>query len=135
MAVQDLRRCIRFLAFTSGLLATLSPSTVSAQNGSGGLPPAAEGASSYEQRYAELMAVQALPNATAPVSWLVLNRDVARFTFESGNFHLLTPVGGRTVGAVFWERGSFRSLHPAASSRIVWFVFGRPARCRCLSPA
>ena len=41
-----------------------------------------------------------------------LDRDVFHFQFESGTFHLLTPVDGRTVGAVFVGRGSYR-LTPA----------------------
>jgi hypothetical protein len=44
----------------------------------------------------------------AEVSNLTLQRDVARFTLQSGQIHLLTPVGGRTVGAVFRGKGVFR---------------------------
>ncbi len=94
-----------------GLLATLvSPGL--AQNGSAGLPSFPAVAPSYEQRYQELTEAQPLPNAVAPVSWLVLNRDVARFTFESGNFYLLTPVSGRTVAAVFVGKGVFTFSPP-----------------------
>ena len=47
-----------------------------------------------------------------PVQNLVLERDAFRFQLESGALHLLAPVGGRTVGAVFVGQGSYR-LSPA----------------------
>ncbi|HVT59775.1 MAG TPA: M1 family aminopeptidase [Thermoanaerobaculia bacterium] len=46
------------------------------------------------------------------VQGLVLERDAFRFQFDSGAFHFLAPVGGRTVGAVFVGQGSYR-LSPA----------------------
>jgi hypothetical protein len=52
---------------------------------------------------------------TVPVSGLVLERDAFRFQFDSGVFHFLAPVGGRTVGAVFVGRGSYR-LSPASEN-------------------
>ena len=48
----------------------------------------------------------------APVKGLVLDRDVFHFEFETGAFHFLAPVAGRTIGAVFLGQGSFR-LTPA----------------------
>jgi Peptidase family M1 domain len=47
-----------------------------------------------------------------PVQNLVLERDAFRFQFDSGAFHLLAPVDGRTIGAVFVGQGSYR-LSPA----------------------
>ncbi len=47
-----------------------------------------------------------------PVQGLELERDAFRFKFDSGAFHLLAPVDGRTVGAVFVGQGSYR-LSPA----------------------
>jgi hypothetical protein len=41
-----------------------------------------------------------------------LDRDVLHFHFDSGTFHLLAPVDGRTAGAVFVGHGSYR-LTPA----------------------
>jgi hypothetical protein len=38
---------------------------------------------------------------------LVLQRDVFRFTFESGTFQFLTPVAGRPWGAVFTGKATF----------------------------
>ena len=52
---------------------------------------------------------------TVPVSGLVLERDVFKFQFDSGAFHFLKPVGGRTVGAVFVGHGSYR-LSPATEN-------------------
>jgi len=52
---------------------------------------------------------------TVPVSGLVLERDAFRFQFDSGAFHFLAPVGGRTVGAVFVGHGSYR-LSPASEN-------------------
>lgn len=52
---------------------------------------------------------------TVPVSNLTLERDVYRFQFDSGAFHFLAPVEGRTVGAVFVGKGSYR-LSPATET-------------------
>ncbi|HEX2225100.1 MAG TPA: hypothetical protein VHN15_12935, partial [Thermoanaerobaculia bacterium] len=45
-----------------------------------------------------------------PVRNLVLERDAFRFQLDSGALHLLGPVEGRTVGAVFVGQGSYRLL-------------------------
>ena len=52
---------------------------------------------------------------TVPVNGLVLERDAFRFKFDSGAFHFLAPVGGRTVGVVFVGHGSYR-LSPATEN-------------------
>ena len=52
---------------------------------------------------------------TVTVNGLTLERDAFRFQFESGTFHFLAPVEGRTVGAVFVGRGSYR-LSPATEN-------------------
>ncbi len=39
---------------------------------------------------------------------LVLERDAFRFQLDSGALHLLAPIDGRTVGAVFVGQGSYR---------------------------
>ncbi|MEO8503374.1 MAG: M1 family aminopeptidase [Acidobacteriota bacterium] len=49
------------------------------------------------------------------VSGMSLDRDAFHFKFDSGAFHLLTPVGGRTVGAVFVGHGSY-TLEPASET-------------------
>lgn len=48
---------------------------------------------------------------TVAVKDLVLKRDTGIFTFTSGNFFFLTPVEGKTTGAVFIGTGIF-SLTP-----------------------
>lgn len=67
---------------------------------------------SYEQRYNEIKVLQAVPRREAQVSGLVLNRDVGKFTLENGQIYLLTPVGGRTMGAVFLGTGHFSFSPP-----------------------
>ena len=76
-------------------------------------PPAV--ASSYAERFAVIMALDGAAGGVADVSNLVLQRDAARFTFTSGKLYLLTPVGGRTVGALFRGTGTFSF---APSSRV-----------------
>src|SRR5437868_2531291 len=75
----------------------------------GGAPTAA---SSYEERYAEVLALAPRADRVAQVSNLVLQRDVARFTFTSGTIYLLSSVGGRTMGAVFQGEGTFSFSPP-----------------------
>ena len=67
---------------------------------------------SYEQRYGEVRELQAAPNRVAPVTQLVLKRDAGQFNFGQGTFYLLTPVGGRTMGAVFVGSGVFSFSPP-----------------------
>lgn len=43
-----------------------------------------------------------------PVQNLVLERDAFRFQLDSGALYLLTPVDGRTIGAIFVGQGSYR---------------------------
>jgi len=64
-------------------------------------------AASYADRFAEVMSVEAASGGVADVSNLILQRDVARFTLTSGKLYLLTPIGGRTVGALFRGNGTF----------------------------
>ncbi|MFL5403085.1 MAG: hypothetical protein ACJ8BF_09735, partial [Gemmatimonadales bacterium] len=95
---------------------TLLPCLSSAQGGSG----ASGGDASYEQRYAELKELKAEPHRVATVNGLVLKRDVGQFTFESGKFYLLTPIGGHTVAAVFLGRGlmAFEPPNPIEQERL-----------------
>ncbi|HXO21299.1 MAG TPA: M1 family aminopeptidase, partial [Thermoanaerobaculia bacterium] len=78
-----------------------------------GLVPGAL-AAAPDPSYAALRAARP-DGRTIPVHGLVLERDVFRFQFDSGAFHLLAPVGGRTVGAVFVGQGSYR-LTPATEA-------------------
>ena len=83
-------------------------------------PAAAE---SYTARYAEIMALGAAPDGVADVANLVIQRDAGRFTLTSGKLYLLTPIGGRTVGAVFHGSGtfSFAPSSPIEQARLVRF--------------
>jgi len=56
-----------------------------------------------------------LDGRSLPVHNLVLERDAFRFQLDSGAFYFLTPVEGRTFGAVFLGQGSYR-LTPATRS-------------------
>jgi hypothetical protein len=92
-------------------------------------PPALGGGldATYEQRYADLKELQAAPNRVAQVTGLVLKRDVGQFTFESGKFYLLTPIGGRTMGAVFLGTGrmSFNPPSRIEQDRLAQFQKAR----------
>jgi hypothetical protein len=102
----------RLIAIAASIPLVLSGATVArAQNGSGGAP-SDRGATTYEQRFAELQGMEPAPNRVAQVSGLVLRRDVGQFTFESGTFYLTTPLAGRTIGAVFLGTGRFAFSPP-----------------------
>ena len=74
----------------------------------GGRAPAVEPAArTYDQLFDEAVRMQPRADRGAEVSNLVLRRDVARLTLQTGRLHLLSSVGGRTVGAVFWGNGIF----------------------------
>jgi hypothetical protein len=65
----------------------------------------------YADRYREIMSLAPLRESVADVNQLVLRRDAAELTLGRGRLYLLSPVGGRTVGAIF--RGAARfSLDP-----------------------
>lgn len=72
-------------------------------------------ANDYVTRYREINALTPRADRTAKVVHLVLHRDAADIELIDGMLYLLTPVGGRTVGAVF--RGAARITltppHPA----------------------
>lgn len=75
--------------------------------------------------YAALRALAPDGRQVAVTRPLRFDRDVFRFEFESGTFHLLTPVAGRTVGAVFVGEGRYKLL-PACEDerRHLAFVLG-----------
>ncbi len=85
----------------SSHLAGQAPAPVVAPPGGGAV------ADSYDSRFDEVMSLEPMPDRVAEVRGLVLQRDVARFTLASGTLELLTPVGGRTVAAVFRGAGRF----------------------------
>ncbi len=88
----------------------LLPATLLAQTLDQGAASAP--ATSYEQRYGEVMALEPRTDRVAQVNKLVIKRDVAQFTLASGTLYLLSSVGGGTVGAVFQGRGTFSFSPP-----------------------
>ncbi len=74
----------------------------------------AAGAAAPDPTYAALRAARP-DGRTIAVHGLVLERDAFRFELASGTLHLLAPVAGRTVGAVFVGDGSYR-LVPASET-------------------
>ncbi len=71
----------------------------------------------YEQVVAEVRHMAARGDRAAAVRDLVLRRDAAEFHLAEGTLYLLTPVAGRTVGAVFVGRGSVELTPPLAVER------------------
>jgi hypothetical protein len=69
-------------------------------------------ADDYLERYRALMSVELDPSRVAVVNGLVLRRDAGELTLERGTLYMMTPVDGRTIGAVFEGTGRFR-LAPA----------------------
>jgi len=67
---------------------------------------ASPAAATYLERYREVLSLAPRPGQVAEVNHLVLRRDAGQLTLERGKLYLLSPVGGRTVGAVF--RGEAR---------------------------
>ena len=65
-------------------------------------------AATFAERLAELTTLPDRPARSAPVTHLVLRRDAAEFTLESGTLYLLAPVGGRGVAVAYRGTGSFR---------------------------
>ena len=59
-----------------------------------------------------LRAARPDPSRIAQVHDLTLERDEGTFHFASGTMHLMEPVGGRTLGAVFVGEGTFRMSAP-----------------------
>jgi len=95
----------------AGRVALLPASAAAApavNDGAGG------GAPAPDPTYAALRAARP-DGRVATVHGLVLDRDVFHFELESGVFHFLEPVAGRTIGAVFLGRGTLR-LSPASAA-------------------
>lgn len=74
----------------------------------------ADTAADFATRVREIKALAPLPNQVASVSQLVLRRDAAELTLVAGTMYLLSPIGGRTVGAVFRGAGRIKLAPPHA---------------------
>lgn len=88
------------------------------------VPPAVSAAGAADPDYVALRNARPQGRGMA-VHNLVLERDVFRFQFASGTFQFLTPVEGRSMGAVFVGEGTFE-LKPASDveRRHLAFVTG-----------
>jgi len=64
-------------------------------------------ATSWDSAYRQIKDMAPVAGRYASVSGLVLQREAGRFVFTNGSLALLTPVGGRTMGAAFKGRGTF----------------------------
>lgn len=71
----------------------------------------------YQQTFDELRRITPRDDRTAAVRDFVLRRDTVAFHLVEGTLHLLTPVAGQTVGAVFVGRGSVSLAPPLAVER------------------
>src|SRR5512142_1657480 len=84
----------------------------------------AAAAAGYMDRYRELQSLAPVPGKVAEVNHLVLTRDVAQLTLEHGQLYFLSPVGGRTVGAVFRGSGAFSFAPPVPAEQAELQRFG-----------
>jgi hypothetical protein len=92
-----------------------TPDTASAHPPATRDPIAAE---RYEPVLEELRHLAPRSDRVATVHDLVVRRDVIEFHLGDGHLALLTPVAGRTVGAVFVGRGSVRFAPPLEIERV-----------------
>lgn len=100
-------RVLSLVALPAGLT---SPAT-------GQATPALQPAGSTDGIVAALRDLRPAPGRVADVAQLVIEREAGRFTLEAGTLYLLSPVGGRTVGAVFVGRGTFAFGAPSRAEQ------------------
>src|SRR5712691_4505731 len=101
------RFCMHLLVAASLLICQQSPPA----------PNATSPANQYLDRYREVVNLTSIPDRVADVEHLVLERDVGRLALERGKLYLLSPVGGRTVAAVFRGVGRFTFEPPLPSEQ------------------
>lgn len=94
---------IGFLVCTVALLAAgvLGPDHLAAQD-----------AAEFTRWYQGLRDLRPDPTRGAKVRALTLTRDAGTFHFGDGQIHLLEPIDGRTIGAVFVGEGRFEMAAP-----------------------
>jgi hypothetical protein len=97
---------IRAVALVAALALLIPPLAASGQDHVG-----------FTQWYEGLRNLRVDPARGAPVEGLSLTRDVGTFHFERGEMHLLEPIAGRTVGAVFVGEGRFEMTAPELVER------------------
>jgi len=79
--------------------------------------PADTTSTRYLDYYRGIMSLASLPQSAADVKQLVLKRDAGVITLNQGTIYLLSPVGGRTVAAVFRGAGRLTLTPPEAPER------------------
>src|SRR5690242_4632834 len=86
-----------------------------------GAPAAAQdadtAASRYDAVYDQLRNMTPRSDLVASVDDFAFRRDAIQFRLQRGDLQLLTPVGGRTVGAVFTGHGTVSLVPPLAVER------------------
>jgi hypothetical protein len=74
-------------------------------------------ADQYDPVFDQLQKMEPRGDRVAPVHDLTLRRDAIELHLDEGKLYLTTPVGGRTVGAVFVGHGSVSCAPPLAVER------------------
>ena len=77
----------------------------------------------YMALYDQLMSLQPDMTKVADIQNLSIKRDVARFDLHEGEIYLLTPVYGRTVGAIFLGTGTAYAYPPTQIEREQFYRF------------
>ena len=72
---------------------------------------------SYVELYDSLLAMQPDPTRCSRISGVQIQRDAGVFTLTNGVLALCTPVGGRTIAAVFNGTGTFHFVPATAVER------------------
>jgi len=96
-----LRRCV---VSAVAVLLAIAPVALTGQTPSS---QAGTPAGTYLDAYREIERLAPVPGQVADVERLTLTRDAGRLLLERGRLYLLSPVGGRTVGAFFRGEGRF----------------------------
>jgi aminopeptidase N len=87
---------------------------------------AAAGPAAYLERYNEVVRLAPVVGKVADVNHLVIDREAGQLLLERGKLYQLTPVGGRTIGAVFRGEGrfTFAPSLPAERQELARFAGG-----------
>ncbi len=80
-------------------------------------PQRQDASPSYDVIREQFLSLQPNPRISATAMNLVLRRGGAEIMFVAGQLSMLTPVGGRTVGAVFTGDARLRVLPPIVPER------------------
>jgi hypothetical protein len=107
--MQSQRQRAACIALTAAAALAVLPVDVAAQAAS---PAGSSSAATYLERYTEITGLTPAVGRVADVTHLVITRDAGQLILERGKLILLSPVGGRTVGAIFRGEGRFTFAPP-----------------------